>query len=206
MGYTGGMDKVSDPARNLDGRFTYGEYKLWPEDDRWELIGGVAYQMSAPTRKHQALVGLLYVRVANFLEGKPCKVYVSPFDVLLPELEETEDDDVTNVVQPDVVVFCDHGKLTRAGAKGAPDVAFEVLSPSTTKKDLREKFDLFQRMGVREYWLIDPAGSWINRLERGADGRFGEPEVRDPVKLRGKIPSLVLEGFVIDPEDLFAAE
>ena len=50
------------------------------EGDRWELIGGVAYQMSAPTRRHQALVGLVYVPVANFLEGKPCKVYVSPFD------------------------------------------------------------------------------------------------------------------------------
>jgi Uma2 family endonuclease len=200
------MDKMADPARASDGRFTYGEYKLWPEDDRWELIGGVAYQMSAPTRKHQALAGLIHGRLFAFLEGKPCKVYISPFDVLLPELSEIDDDDVTNVVQPDVVVFCDKDKLTKAGARGAPDVAFEVLSPSTTKKDLREKFDLFQRMGVREYWLIDPAGSWINRLNRGDNGLFGEPEVRDPVRIKGKIPSLVLEGFAIDPEDLFAAE
>jgi Uma2 family endonuclease len=111
--------------------------------------------MSAPTRKHQALAGLINVRVANFLEGKPCKVYISP---------------------------------------------------STTKKDLREKFDLFQRMGVKEYWLIEPEGRWLNRLDRGEDGRFGQPEVRDPVRLRGSIPSRVLEGFVVDPEDLFAAE
>lgn len=206
MSYTGGMKKMADTARAMDGRFTYGDYKLWPEDDRWELIGGIAYQMSAPTMKHQALVGLIYVRVANFLEGKNCKVYISPFDVLLPELIETEDDMVTNVVQPDVIVFCDSGKLTHAGARGAPDVAFEVLSPSTTKKDLREKFDLFQRMGVREYWLIEPDGCWINRFNRGEDGRFGAPEVRDPVRIKGKIPSLALEGFVIDPEDLFAAE
>jgi Uma2 family endonuclease len=205
MQYNGGM-KMADPARALDGRFTYGDYKLWPEDDRWELIGGIAYQMSAPTRKHQALAGLIHGRLFAFLEGKSCKVYIAPFDVLLPELSETDDDDVTNVVQPDVVVFCDKDKLTKAGAKGAPDIAFEVLSPSTTKKDLREKFDLFQRMGVREYWLIDPAGAWINRFNRNDKGLYGEPEVRDPVRIKGKIPSLVLEGFAIDPEDLFAAE
>lgn len=206
MVYNGGMAKVSEPARAHDGLFTYGEYKNWPEDDRWEIIGGVAYQISAPTRKHQAIVGLLYRRLGNWLEGKPCKVYVSPFDVLLPEFSEVDDDECTNIVQPDVVVFCDKGKLTIAGAKGAPDLAFEVLSHSTIKKDLSAKFDLFERMGVREYWVFEPAGAWINRFSRGEDGKFGEPEVREPVHQRSPIPSLVLDGFVIDPEELFAAE
>jgi len=85
----------------------------------------------------------------------------------LPELIETEDDEVTNVVQP--------------------DVAFEVLSPSTTKKDLREKFDLFQRMGVREYWLLEPEGRWLNRFNLGDTGRFGEPAVRDGLKFKGPL-------------------
>lgn len=197
---------MADPAKDLDRRFTYGEYRLWPEDGRWELIGGVAYLISAPSGRHQAITGLIYVRVFAFLEGKPCKAYISPFDVLLPELGEDEDDTVSNVVQPDVLVFCDRGKLTKAGARGAPDIAFEILSPTTTKKDLREKFDLYERMGVREYWVVEPEGLWLNRFDRGADGRFADPEVRDQIKRRGPVPSLVLEGFAIDPEDLFAAE
>jgi len=197
---------MADAAIALDGHYTYGDYKSWPEDERWELIGGVPYLMSAPTRRHQALVGYIHASLFVYLKGKPCKVYISPFDVLLPELAETEDDLVTNVVQPDVIVFCDRGKLTRAGARGAPDLAFEVLSPSTTKKDLREKFDLFQRMGVKEYWVVEPEGRWINRFDRGEGGRFGEGEVREPVRARGTIASLVLEGFAIDPEELFATE
>ncbi len=197
---------MADPVRAMDARYTYGDYKLWPEDDRWELIGGVAYQMSAPSRKHQALVGVIHGRLFAFLEDKPCKVYVSPFDVLMPELGEASDEDVTNVVQPDVVVFCSRDKLTYAGARGAPDVVFEVLSHSTAKKDLSAKFDLFQRMGVREYWVIEPNAAWINRFDRNDKGLFGEPELRDPVKSLGPIPSLVLEGFALDPAELFAAE
>ena len=80
---------MAEPAMKLDRRYTYRDYLTWPDDERWELIEGVAYNMlSAPNRRHQAIVGLIYYRIRTFLEGKPCKVYVSPFDVLLPELGE----------------------------------------------------------------------------------------------------------------------
>ena len=198
---------MAEPAMKLDRRYTYRDYLTWPDDERWELIEGVAYNMlSAPNRRHQAIVGLIYYRIRTFLEGKPCKVYVSPFDVLLPELGEEDDGDVSNVVEPDVVVFCDLVRLKAYGARGAPDLAVEVLSPSTHIKDLREKFDLYQRMGVREYWVIDPAGESIDRFVRGDDGRFGAPELRDPVFKKGIIPSMVLEGFAFDPAELFAAD
>jgi Uma2 family endonuclease len=189
------------------GRYTYRDYLTWPDDERWELIGGVAYNMlSAPNRRHQAIVGLVYYRIRTFLEGKPCKVYVSPFDVLLPELGEEDDGDISNVVEPDVVVFCDTSRLKTYGARGAPDIAVEVLSPSTHVKDFREKFDLYQRMGVREYWLIDPAGASIDRFVRGEDGRFGPAVLRDPVFKKGPLASMILEGFEIDPAELFAEE
>ena len=58
---------MSDPALKLDDRFTYGQYKNWPEDQRWELIDGVAYLMGAPTVKHQRLVGDLYHALRTFL-------------------------------------------------------------------------------------------------------------------------------------------
>lgn len=198
---------MGEPARKLDRRYTYRDYLGWPEDERWELIGGVAYNMlAAPNRRHQAIVGLFFRRLGNFLEGRPCKAYVAPFDILLPEAGEAEDEEVSNVVEPDIAVFCDLAKLTKYGARGAPDLVVEVLSPSTHLKDLREKFDLYERMGVREYWIVDPAGEWINRFVRGAAGRFGEAELRDPLFNRGPLASEILAGFSIDPAEIFTAE
>ncbi len=95
---------------------------------------------------------------------------------------------------------------TTAGARGTPDMAIEVLSPSTHLKDLREKFDLYQRMGVREYWIIDPAVEWINRFVLCQDGRYGEPELREPIFKKGPIVSEVLKGFQIESTEIFAAE
>lgn len=198
---------MGEPAIKMERRFTYRDYLLWPEDERWELIGGVAYNMlAAPNRRHQAIVGLVYFRLRSFLDGRPCKVYVSPFDVLLPELGEDEDGEVSNVVEPDVVVFCDTAKLRDYGARGAPDLAVEVLSPSTHVKDLREKFDLYERMGVREYWIIDPAGQSIHLFVRSEDGHYGRAELREPRFRKEAIASTVLAGFSLDPGEVFGAE
>jgi len=111
---------------------------------------------------------------------------------------------VPTVVQPDLVVFCDRSKLTDRGARGAPDIAVEILSPSTQKKDLNEKFNLYQRHGVREYWVVDPGNRSIQVWQLGPEGRYGEGELRDPAHERDSISSQVLEGFSIDPKELFA--
>ena len=152
---------MGDPASAPDERFTYRHYRSWPDDERWELIDGRAWAMSpAPLRSHQKLSGRLFHRLSAYLEGKPCEVYAAPFDVLLPAGDEP-DDEVDSVVQPDLVVVCDKSKLTRAGARGAPDLVVEILSPSSSRKDQREKFELYQSRGVREYWVLDPAGEWL---------------------------------------------
>jgi len=196
---------MGNPALAPDERFTYRHYKTWPDSERWELIEGQAWAMSpAPNRLHQELTGKLYRKLGNYLEGRPCKVYISPFDVLLPEDEAEDDDEVDTVVQPDILVFCDRSKLTQAGARGAPDLAVEVLSPWTSKKDLNEKFRLYERQGVREYWVIDPAAwsLWVYRLER--PGRFDPGELRTRHGDTSPIASTVLEGFAVDPRELFA--
>ena len=117
---------MADVARALPERFTYRNYKEWPDDERWELIEGMAYAMSpAPSRKHQDIVVELLRQFSNFLLNKPCRVYVAPFDLLLPEVSDT-DDEIDTVVQPDLLVICNRDILTSGGAKGVPDLIVGV--------------------------------------------------------------------------------
>ena len=138
-------------ALNLQETYTYGDYLRWDDGERWELIDGVAYNMTpAPNRRHQAILRELSYQFTAFLAGKPCEVYFSPFDVRLPEHNE-KDEEVTTVVQPDLVVICDPDKLDDRGCRGAPDLVNEILSPSTSRKDMKTKLELYEKRGVREY-------------------------------------------------------
>jgi len=174
-------------------RFSYGDYRRWPDDERWELIDGRPFNMSpAPTRGHQQLVLEIGRQLANQLDNAECEVYVAPFDVRLPEANDT-DDEIENVVQPDVVVVCDPGKLDDAGCRGAPDWIVEVLSPRTAAKDQTAKLRLYEHHGVREYWLVHPTDRvlTIYRLDGGA---FGRPLVQP---LSGETDCAALPGLRI---------
>lgn len=181
------------------GRFTYGDYSAWPDDERWELINGVAYDMTpAPSRVHQEVVVELARQIGNFLRDRPCRVYVAPFDVRLPDTDEA-DERVETVVQPDIAVICDESKLDDKGCRGAPDLIVEVLSPRTAAKDMIQKRDSYERHGVREYWLVHPVDHllWIYRLEGDV---FGKPEVR---ATEATTSSSVLGGLEIDWSQVF---
>ena len=137
---------MADPAIKQDQVYTYGDYRKWPDDERWELIEGTAWNMSpAPTRFHQGISAELLRQIKNHADNTSCKVYAAPFDVLLPGIGEVEEDAVTSVVQPDISVICDLGKLTDKGCTGAPDWVVEILSPSTSKKDFNDKMALYQK-------------------------------------------------------------
>ncbi len=145
-------------VRNREERFTYKDYLQWTDDERWELINGVAYDMSpAPSRRHQEVVVELVSQFHNYLKDKPCQVYVAPFDVRLLEVEDAADEEIETVVQPDIVIVCERGKLDDRGCKGSPDIIIEVLSPYTAKKDMITKYHLYERHGVKQYWIFDPA-------------------------------------------------
>ncbi|MDP3177476.1 MAG: Uma2 family endonuclease [Spirochaetaceae bacterium] len=198
------MERMGDPNLAPEERFTYRHYRTWPDSERWELIHGHAWAMSpAPRTRHQDLAADLITQLRVFLRGKPCKAFAAPFDVLLPAGGEA-DDEVDTVVQPDVVVFCDRSKITEAGARGAPDLAIEILSPSTSKKDMNDKFQLYESRGVREYWVVDPGNRSILVFRLGPDGRYDEGELRERGREYGPIGSAVLPGFSVDPESLFA--
>jgi len=172
IGYNGGMP-VTIAIKRSELPFTYRDYVSWPDDERWELIDGVAYDMcAAPSRYHQDISMVLSRRIGDFFFGKPCRAYHAPFDVILPDEDEGLEDSV-NVVQPDLVVICDERKLVRQGCLGPPDLVVEIISPYTSQKDQKEKFELYERAGVREYWIVHPGDRAVAAYVRGADGKFG---------------------------------
>jgi len=148
-------------SRAKKNEYSYGDYLLWPDNRRYEIIEGVVYDMTpAPTPEHQRLLGKLHLKIAGFLKGKDCEVFVAPLDVLLPEADEA-DEKVKTVVQPDLLVVCDSKKITPRGCRGAPDWIIEVLSPSTASKDQILKRRIYEKAGVREYWVIHPTDRTI---------------------------------------------
>ena len=189
-------------AEKLDERFTYGQYLKWDDGERWELIDGVPYNMTpAPVRWHQGILMRVSSRIEEFLRGKPYQAYFAPFDVRLPDFSEQDDNDVPTVVQPDLVVICDENKLDDRGCRGAPDLVVEILSPSTSRKDISVKFSLYERHGVREYWIIHPAEESLMVFTLGDDGKYGRPQGYG----RGDLAkSIVLEGLELNLEEVFA--
>lgn len=177
---------------------TYGDYLHWPEDVRYELIDGGAYLMApAPTLDHQDVAGEIYRQLSNALLGKPCRAFIAPVDVRLPKAREA-DDEIDTVVQPDVLVVCDPTKLDRRGVRGAPDLVVEVLLPSTSSHDQLLKRRVYERAGVREYWLVHPADRIVS-IYRLVDGEYGKPDINE---LKGQTPIGVLPDIAIEWDDL----
>lgn len=144
------------PVPAQQPHYNYADYLTWGEDERIEIIDGQAIMMAPPSRVHQEISGEIFRQIANFLEGKKCRVYVAPFGVRLFEKSTDRPEDVDTVVEPDISVVCDHDKLDKDGCKGAPDMIIEVLSPSTQRHDRLVKLGLYQRAGIREYWIVNP--------------------------------------------------
>ena len=187
-----------EAALKLDSYYTYADYCTWDNGERWELINGEAYAMApSPTEGHQSLLLKIARQLGDFLDGKPCRVYVAPFDVRLNP--DGADD---TVVQPDILVVCDKSKLEGGkGVTGAPDFVVEILSPSSLRHDLITKFRLYQRSGVREYWIVDPESKTVMTHvfhESGAkfvSAAYDETDHAAPIE--------VLEGCTINLTEVF---
>lgn len=138
-------------AEKRQGEYTLEDYYAIPDDRRVELIDGVIYDMSAPTTIHQQWgteIGFVLNSYIHKKRGK-CMVFMAPTDVQL-------DCDDKTMLQPDVFVVCQREKILRRCLYGAPDLAIEILSPSTRKKDMNLKYMKYANAGVREYWIVDP--------------------------------------------------
>lgn len=158
-------------------RWSYADLERLPEDGRrYEIYDGELCEVPAPIPRHQRVA----YKIANVLDeyerAAGGVMLISPVDIVLDE---------HNVVQPDVVFFAAeraHLVDMRKATRYPPDLAVEVLSPSTVQTDRGKKLRLLARYGVREYWLIDPNENTIERLALtdGAyvvDGIVSEREV-----------------------------
>lgn len=156
--------------KNADRKYTWQDYLTWSDEERWEVIDGVAYDMSpSPTPRHQIIAGNIYRILGNNLHGKPCRPLIAPLDVYLDDF---------NFVQPDVMIVCDKEKI-KDRIYGPPDLVIEVLSPSTSLKDKRIKKSLYERFCVKEYILVHPEEMFIERYSL-IESKYREPDIFGP--------------------------
>ncbi|SFV61411.1 hypothetical protein MNB_SM-7-552 [hydrothermal vent metagenome] len=151
--------------------YTYDEYlqidASTPESERYELIFGHIYMMSGASALHQDIVGSIFYILKRLQQETKCKPRLAPFDL------KVECQGSTNVVQPDLLLYCKEERL--------PCAIFEVLSPSTAYKDKTVKKDLYESCGVQNYFIVDPKAKTIDKflLENGKYnyiGCFGLPD------------------------------
>lgn len=186
------------PLPKQEEKYTYKEYLNWPEEERWELIEGTPYMQAAPSWQHQAISRELIIQFGTYLKGKECKVFSSPFDLILTTEEDEKES--RNVFQPDLLVVCDKNKLRGTGYFGVPDLIVEIVSPSTARSDKFYKFNMYEKFGVKEYWLIEPEISLLSVFTLNEKNRYGRPEIYselDTVKVN------VLESLKIDLSQVF---
>ena len=181
-------------------KYSYADYRSWPENERWELIEGEAWAMSpAPGSTHQGIVVELGRQLANFLEDAECEVFVSPLDV---KLSAEAEDDAPTVVQPDVIVCRNDEKITEEGINGAPDLVIEVVSPSSGVMDRKTKFGLYESRGVAEYWIVDPEEQVVEIYRRS--GGTLQKFTREGAFSREDRPGVAaLPGFEMDLSRVF---
>jgi len=189
---------MSDPAYELDESFTYKDYLTWDSpnaliNERFEIIDGIAYAMSAPTARHQIISWEISLKIGSYLEGKPCRAFAAPFDVRpFPK----DDDSDTTVIQPDITIICDKTKLSDGRAcKGAPDLVIEILSDSSIVMDRKIKTEVYQKAGVKEYWIVSSRNVEVY-LHRLVNGSYSAVLYRDIVY------SEIFPGLEINLDDI----
>lgn len=196
------MDIILDNNK----RYTYADYLTWLDDERREILDGIVRLMSpAPTSVHAEISSNLIVAFGGYIKSNNggCKAYTAPFDVRLPKNpDEVTDDKIYTVVQPDICIVCDESKLDKRGCLGAPDLIVEILSLSSQKYDLNDKFNLYEAARVKEYWVVAPKDKGVTVFILQDNGMYDngtvyEEEVEIPVKT---LPGLSLNTSEIFPD------
>ena len=174
-------------------RLSVNYYKILPEGAPYQLIEGELIMTPAPNPGHQMISGNLFKKFSSFVDERKLGILLySPIDVYL---------DDENAFQPDIVFISKERQeiIKKDGIYGAPDLVVEVLSPSTAHYDLKEKFRVYERSGVREYWIVEPEMNSVeiysNEKEHFSLIARAEGE--------GKVESVLLKGFKLTLEEVF---
>jgi Uma2 family endonuclease len=188
---------------DVNKKYTYADYLKWTFEETVELIRGHIFPMPAPLSNHQDSTGNLFNIFKTYLKGQTCKVYTAPFDVRLPKplSQRLSDQDIETVVQPDISVICDLKKIDRRGCLGAPDLIVEVLSRSTASKDIKDKFDVYEEAGVREYWTVGVEDRTVNVFRLDSKGKYC-PDQR-PYVAGDAIRVGIFSDFHVAVDDIF---
>ena len=184
-------------------RYTYADYLTWLDDKRRELINGFVKLMTpAPSRSHQRISTNLVSIWWNYLRDKPCEVYHAPSDVRFPSKgSDKSDEAIDTVVQPDIYVVCDLSKLDDKGCLGAPDLIIEIISPKNVRRDVKEKFEVYQEYGVREYWIVNPEAEYVSVFVLDKSGKY---QLKGMYAGDDKIPVNIFDGKLeVDLNDVF---
>lgn len=184
---------------DLNKSYTYADYLSWRFKERVELIWGKIRKMTAaPSTRHQRVLGKLHIVIANSMEDHPCQIFIAPFDVRLP-LKSKDGHTVENVVQPDLCIVCDDTKIDEKGCKGAPDLILEVLSPSSSTKDMKDKLKLYEKAKVKEYWVVEPHDGIVHAFILKGDKYLS----KYPTTAEDMITSEVIRDLQIDLKKVF---
>lgn len=182
------------------GRYTYADYLTWDMDVMVELIKGKVFKRdaAAPRMSHQKVSVILTTAFHGFLKGRRCQVFHAPFDVRLP-VKSKKNQDIDTVVQPDLCVVCDPGKLDDAGCIGAPDLVVEILSPGNNKRELKNKYEVYEEAGVKEYWVIHPNEQTL-LIYTLVSGKYQSSRL---FVSGDTVESSCIEGFQLNLEEIF---
>ncbi|MCZ4222259.1 Uma2 family endonuclease [Pedobacter rhodius] len=185
---------------DFSASYSYADYMRFAFNERLEIIKGHLFKMSlAPSRIHQEILTNIFGPIYNILKGKQCRVYTAPFDVRLAK-KTYSDREVFTVVQPDIVVIFDPEKLDKRGCIVAPDIVVEILSPGNNKKELINKYEVYEEAGVKEYWIVSSTEKTFFRYILDEKGKF------QPTKLLtagAEVTTPIMPGFSLDLEDVF---
>lgn len=186
------MTALEEP--DMSGTYTAADYLRWNLDELVELIRGRIFKMSpVPTTNHQKISrewsGLFYLKFKN----KKYQFFAAPFDVYLV-IPGQDYKQAENIVEPDLCVICDADKIKKFGCVGAPDLVVEILSRSTSRRDLKDKFELYEEFGVKEYWIISPENRSVilNELQNGKYKTF-RPLTEGDILQSKNFPELEVE-------------
>lgn len=179
--------------------YSYADYLTWRFDTMVELIKGKLFiQSPAPAERHQMIASNLFRDISNHFRKHSCRCYFAPFDVRLIKNKST-DNEIKTVVQPDICIICDLSKLDKRGCLGAPDLIVEIISPATAKKDMNEKFNLYEENGVKEYWIVSPDSNALDQYYLSG----GKYERKDVFVNGQTFNSVTFPDLAINLEEIF---